>query len=100
MFHLGDYFYGYGPDDYSGPPELADVRASEPAKETVTLADYGLRLAQYHADPDARAVHQQLPFITVFDDHEITNNAWSDGAENHDGSEGDYGARMSAAFQA
>ncbi|WP_199849435.1 alkaline phosphatase [Blastococcus sp. Marseille-P5729] len=100
VLHLGDYFYEYGVDDYSGPSELADVRAHEPAHETVSLADYRLRLAQYHADPDAREAHRRHPFITIFDDHEVTNNAWADGAENHDASEGDYQTRKAAAFQA
>lgn len=100
VLHLGDYFYEYGVDDYSGPSELAGIRVHEPTHETVSLADYRLRLAQYHADPDAREAHRRHPFITIFDDHEITNNAWADGAENHDATEGDYQTRKAAAFQA
>jgi alkaline phosphatase D len=38
-----------------------------------------------------RAVHQQFPFITVWDDHETANNAYRDGAENHTpGTEGNW----------
>jgi alkaline phosphatase D len=101
VLHLGDYFYEYGNgDDRYGPDELVGERDHEPAHERVTLADYRMRLAQYRTDPHLREAHRVHPFITAFDDHEITNNAWSDGAENHDGSEGDYATRMSAAFQA
>lgn len=101
VLHLGDYFYEYGNgDDRYGPDELIGERDHQPAHETVSLEDYRMRLAQYRADPDLREAHRLHPFITAFDDHEITNNAWSDGAENHDDGEGDYAARMSAAFQA
>src|SRR5690625_4440792 len=101
VLHLGDYFYEYGNgDDRYGPDELIGERDHQPSHETVSLEDYRLRLAQYRADPHLREAHRLHPFITAFDDHEITNNAWSDGAENHDEGEGDYAARMSAAFQA
>lgn len=101
VLHLGDYFYEYGNgDDRYGPAELAGERDHEPAHETVTLEDYRLRLAQYRADPDARAVHARHPFITVFDDHEIADNAWADGAVNHNEGEGDFRQRQAAAFRA
>ena len=101
VLHLGDYFYEYGNgDDRYGPDELIGERDHQPAHETVSLEDYRMRLAQYRADPDLREAHRHHPFITAFDDHEITNNAWSDGAENHNEGEGDYAARMSASFQA
>lgn len=101
VLHLGDYFYEYGNgDDRYGPDELIGERDHRPAHEIVSLEDYRTRLAQYRADPDLREAHRLHPFITAFDDHEITNNAWSDGAENHNEGEGDYAARMSASFQA
>ncbi len=40
------------------------------------------------------------PFITIWDDHEIANNAYIDGAQNHQPEEGDYMQRRSAARQA
>ena len=101
VLHLGDYFYEYGNgDDRYGPDDLIGERDHQPAHETVSLEDYRMRLAQYRADPDLREAHRLHPFITAFDDHEITNNAWSDGAENHDEDEGEYAARMAASFQA
>jgi alkaline phosphatase D len=43
---------------------------------------------------------QQYPWICVWDDHEIANNGWKDGAENHTpGSEGDWLARRNDALK-
>jgi alkaline phosphatase D len=36
----------------------------------------------------------------VWDDHEIANNTWSTGAENHQPADGDFTARRNAAYQA
>jgi alkaline phosphatase D len=38
--------------------------------------------------------------IAVWDDHEIANDAWKDGAENHQANEGDFKLRRAAALQA
>jgi alkaline phosphatase D len=73
-----------------------------PNNEIVALQDYRDRHAQYKADPDSQAIHRQHPFITVWDDHEFTNNAWRGGAQNHnpDLGEGEWNARRVAALQA
>ncbi len=73
-----------------------------PNKETVTLQDYRMRYAQYRSDPDLREVHRQHPFIVVWDDHEVTNDGWRDGAQNHnpDKGEGDWAVRKAAGIQA
>ena len=77
-------------------------RIPQPNAEIVALADYRARHAQYKADPDSQAVHRQHPFIVVWDDHELANNAWSGGAENHnpEQGEGDWFVRRNAAVQA
>ena len=49
----------------------------------MALQDYRERHAQYKADPDSQAIHQEHPFICVWDDHEFANNSWSGGAQNH-----------------
>ena len=42
-----------------------------------------------------------IRFFIPWDDHEIANDAWLEGAENHDpASEGEYQARKLAAIQA
>ena len=48
--------------------------------------------------PDSQAVHRQHPFIVVWDDHGLANNAWSGGAENHqpEKGEGDWSVRRNA----
>ncbi|MFM2306961.1 MAG: hypothetical protein RLZZ367_1630 [Bacteroidota bacterium] len=81
VIHLGDYYYEYGPDDFT--PGVDSSRLQEPYKEVWTKADYRQRHSFYKLDPDLRAVHQQYPFITVWDDHESANDSWSGGAQNH-----------------
>ena len=77
-------------------------RVPLPDKEIVTLADYRQRHAQYKRDADLQAAHRQHPFICVWDDHEITNDAWKDGAENHNPElgEGEYSVRKRAGIRA
>ncbi len=71
-----------------------------PAAEILSLADYRLRPALHKADPDLRKAHQQVAWITTLDDHEVTNNQWSTGAENHQANEGDFAGRRAVAYQA
>ncbi|MFF5157024.1 alkaline phosphatase D family protein [Streptomyces sp. NPDC000348] len=97
--HLGDYIYEYGTGEYGARGEV--VRPHTPAHETVTLADYRLRHATYKTDPDLQALHAKAPVVAIWDDHEIANDAWSGGAENHtEGAEGAWAARQAAAKQA
>ena len=100
VVHLGDYLYEYGLGQYATEYAEALDRVPDPAGELLTLADYRQRHAQYKADPDSRAMHAAHPLIAVWDDHEIANDAWHDGAENHDDGEGGWEARVGAAVQA
>ncbi|MDT7837756.1 alkaline phosphatase D family protein [Aquabacterium sp. OR-4] len=95
VLHLGDYLYEYGANQYGS------LRTPEPATEMVSLSDYRQRHAQYKRDADLQAAHRQHPFVCIWDDHEITNDTWKDGAENHQAAtEGDYAARVAAGLQA
>jgi alkaline phosphatase D len=95
VVHLGDYIYEHGNGEYG------DLRTYKPPHETITLLDYRTRHNQYKADIDLRELHRQHPMIAVWDDHEITNNAWKDGAENHQPeTEGTWFDRLSAALRA
>jgi alkaline phosphatase D len=95
VLHLGDYLYEYGSGTYG------NVRPAEPPTEIVTLSDYRTRHAQYKRDADLQAVHRQHPMIAIWDDHEVANDAWQGGAQNHtDGAEGAWPDRVSAAVQA
>lgn len=96
--HLGDYIYEYKAGEYADPNLPA--RLHTPAQEAVTLADYRGRYAQYRSDPDLQALHRQLPLIAVWDDHEIANNAYIDGAENHNPGEGEWVDRKRAGSRA
>ena len=100
VLHLGDYIYEHANGTYGDGTALG--RVPTPDKEIVTLADYRQRHAQYKGDADLQEAHRQHPFICVWDDHEFTNNAWKDGAENHnpDLGEGDYALRKQAAIRA
>jgi alkaline phosphatase D len=94
ILHLGDYQYEYqagayviaggNPRDHQGP-------------ETVTLANYRQRHAQYKTDPDLQAAHAVAPWAVVFDDHEVENN-WAD--EVPEQPDPNFPARRAAAFQA
>jgi alkaline phosphatase D len=99
--HLGDYIYEYARGGYASANAEALGRLSEPPTEIVTLADYRARHAQYKTDIDLQALHARVPMIAVWDDHEITNDTWKDGAENHQpATEGDFGTRRAAAIRA
>lgn len=95
VLHLGDYIYEYGSGEYG------EVREYQPASEIVSLEDYRTRHGYYKLDPDLQEVHRQHPFITVWDDHETTDNSWRDGANNHtEGEEGSWAQRKAWAIQA
>lgn len=99
--HLGDYIYEYAAGGYASQNAASMNRVSQPANEIITLSDYRLRYQQYRTDPDLQAVHARIPFIVVWDDHELTNDTWRDGAQNHDpATEGLWAARRRMAIQA
>ncbi len=100
VLHLGDYLYEYGDGGYATGDAAALGRVPNPATEILTLADYRTRYAQYRSDPKLQEAHRRHSFICVWDDHEVTNDAWRDGAENHNEGEGDYPSRKAQAIQA
>ena len=69
VVHLGDYQYEYAAGD--------NVVREHVGPETVTLANYRQRYAQYKTDPDLQAAHAAAPWLAVFDDHELADN-WAD----------------------
>ncbi|MBX7432601.1 alkaline phosphatase D family protein [Mycobacterium sp. Y57] len=89
VLHLGDYQYEYA-------ARGGGVRVPV-GPETVTLADYRQRYAQYKTDPDLQAAHAVAPWLAVFDDHEIADN-WAD--EVPGDPQPDFPARRAAAMQA
>jgi alkaline phosphatase D len=76
-------------------------RQVEPRNEIVSLADYRLRYGSYRSDPDLQALHARLPMVCMWDDHELTNDAWTGGAQNHQPeTEGPWETRKAAAIKA
>ena len=98
VVHLGDYIYEYEANGYGAGIE---GRTYLPENEIITLDDYRLRYSHYRLDVQLKAIHQQYPFITTWDDHEFTDNAYKTGANNHQpATEGDWEERKLSALKA
>lgn len=95
---LGDYMYEYETGGY-GQDSGID-RIHEPETEILSLDDYRLRYSVYHMDRSLQKLHQNFPWICVWDDHESANDSYKDGAENHNAGEGDWETRKGYAQQA
>ncbi|MDG2460540.1 MAG: alkaline phosphatase D family protein [Luminiphilus sp.] len=101
VLHLGDYIYEYPVGEYVNPvAEQRFGRTVEPEHEIMVLEDYRMRHGLYRTDPDLQAAHAAHPWITVWDDHEMMNDTWRAGAENHSPEEGDFFKRIHASRQA
>jgi alkaline phosphatase D len=101
VIHLGDYIYEYSVNGYGSAIGKELDRNHVPEHETITLADYRQRHAQYKSDPDLQAAHAVAPWFCTWDDHESTNNSYRTGAENHQAdTEGDWSVRKAVAVQA
>jgi len=99
LIHLGDYFYEYGTDKANEAMEKAG-RLHQPPHEILTLQDYRIRHAQYRSDPNLQTATANMPLIPIWDDHESSNDSWTDGAENHQEDEGAWKDRKQAALRA
>ncbi|WP_407701332.1 alkaline phosphatase D family protein [Virgibacillus dakarensis] len=96
VFHLGDYIYEYGPNEYvSGS---GNVRTHS-GPEIKTLTDYRNRHAQYRTDEDLQSAHAAFPWVVTWDDHEVENN-YADVIPEKDQSVGEFIERRIAAYQA
>ncbi|WP_336010679.1 alkaline phosphatase D family protein [Acinetobacter calcoaceticus] len=102
IIHLGDYIYEYGADGYAAEDaeKLGRTLPTDNNKEIIKLEDYRKRYALYRQDKDLQVAHQRHPFIVIWDDHELANDTWRDGAENHESDEGSFSDRKLAALQA
>lgn len=93
FIHLGDYIYEYGRTVTNAQgnqvPAYASANAASinrevmPETEAFTLNSYRTRYAQYKTDPDLQDLHAIAPMIAVWDDHELANDTYKDGADNH-----------------
>ena len=98
VIHLGDYIYEYGTGAYG---DTTIGRINIPSHEIVSLADYRARHSQYRTDKGLRHVSQQHLMIAIWDDHEVANNSFTTGAQNHQtDKEGEFALRKAVAKQA
>jgi alkaline phosphatase D len=89
---LGDYIYEWGPYDLVHP-----TASRQRSNESMTLAGYRARYAQYKSDPYLQAAHLAAPWIVTWDDHEVSNDYGNDRDQRLDP---DFLARRAAAYQA
>jgi alkaline phosphatase D len=90
VLFLGDYIY-----EKIG--SLEGVRP-HPLLEAHDLAGYRLRYATYKADPDLQAAHAAAPWMTIWDDHEVSNDYG--GLEGKRDGPAAFVRRRAAAYQA
>ncbi|HEY1091859.1 MAG TPA: alkaline phosphatase D family protein, partial [Burkholderiaceae bacterium] len=83
VLFLGDYIYEYA------TPANANVVRRHDGGATLTLDHYRRRYAQYKSDPALQAAHAFVPWICIWDDHEVQND-WA----------GDVGEDLSPSFPA
>ncbi|RVU40761.1 alkaline phosphatase [Rheinheimera riviphila] len=103
VIHLGDYIYEHAADGYATEKsaEIGRTFAADNSSEILSLDDYRKRYALYRTDAGLQQLHAAVPWYLVWDDHEITNDTWHSGAENHQTeSEGDFLVRRMAAVRA
>ncbi len=93
----GDYIYESPPGDLSPDQNGRRVWATPPPS---TIDEFRTRYAQTKTDPSLQAAHQAVPWFVMWDDHEIADNYWRDGAGQTDPIGGDFAARRTAAYQA
>ncbi|KAJ9629809.1 hypothetical protein H2203_002190 [Taxawa tesnikishii (nom. ined.)] len=89
VIHLGDYIYEYAGDGDYGYGYSID-RVPQPERIITTLYDYRTRLATYRTDLDLLASHQNYPWIPVWDDHEVSDNTYRDGASELNNTEASF----------
>jgi alkaline phosphatase D len=102
VLHLGDYIYEYPMGGYATEKaaEIGRTLAPDNDKEIISLEDYRKRYAIYRTDKGLQALHAAAPFIAVWDDHEVCNDTYKNGAQNHNKGEGNFFERRAAAIQA
>ena len=89
MLFLGDYIYESNWGDNLVRAHLGG--------ETITLANYRVRHAQYKTDADLQTMHASVPWAYVWDDHEVDNDYAGAVSEHLDPA---FLARRAAAYQA
>ncbi|HEX2151636.1 MAG TPA: alkaline phosphatase D family protein, partial [Stellaceae bacterium] len=93
VLFLGDYIYEF----VRKLP--AKVREHSDGVEATDLRTYRNRHAQYKTDPDLRALHESVPCLAIWDDHEVQNDYADDRTQTFDDPVA-FLARRAAAYRA
>lgn len=91
VVHLGDYIYETVGETFQtgavearhAPLQLPDgsyKNGSGGPMYATTLADYRYLYKQYRTDVRLQAVHERFAMVAVWDDHEFSDDCWSDTA--------------------
>ncbi|MEO6032535.1 MAG: alkaline phosphatase D family protein [Burkholderiaceae bacterium] len=67
VLFLGDYIYEY-------PSTSKSLRTTESSTKVRTLEQYRARYALHKSDPALQAAHAAVPWLLVWDDHEVGND--------------------------
>ncbi|OHX17843.1 metallophosphatase [Chromobacterium amazonense] len=87
VMHVGDYIYEtVGAGFQNGNNETRHAALTLPngtkradgAVYATTLADYRYLYKSYRSDPRIQAVHANFPVISIWDDHEFSDDCWQD----------------------
>lgn len=99
VVHAGDYIYEY--EKYSYPERLQNKRHGlRPKHHCQNLKDYRERYATYRTDKGLQKVHASVPFICIWDDHEISDSAFITGSEDDNGTKEEFQKKKYQAIQA
>lgn len=71
VVHLGDYIYEVGERPAHGPE-------TDPPHDCVSVDDYRRRYRQHRGHLGLQQLHAEVPFLAIWDDHEVTDNAPDD----------------------
>lgn len=101
VLFLGDYIYEYAQGFYPFGSEV--VRETDPLTNCVELDEYRARYRKYRSDPDLQEAHRQHVWFVVWDDHELVNDATSEGTDllsHNPSTDGDFHVRIENARRA
>lgn len=99
VLHAGDYIYEMARGRYPSDAEVSPGRIIEPARTAIALNEYYQRYASYHTDPGLLELRRLKPIVATWDDHEIADNVWREGAPSHPRSV-PFADRVAAALKA
>ncbi len=101
VVHIGDYIYETTGDpsfqssgggtrkiDFSDKAGAIAVKDAEGAVEyyaAQSLSNYRELYQTYRSDPWLQRVHERVPFVFIWDDHEFSDDCWGDTATYFDG---------------